>query len=61
MRTTRPHANIFEQAIKIDPNYARAYAGLSWTYELDYDFEWTDDDENTLKRALEIRQHGGAS
>jgi adenylate cyclase len=43
----------FEQAIKIDPNYARAYAGLSWTYELDYDFEWTDDDVNTLKLALE--------
>jgi adenylate cyclase len=43
----------FEQAMKIDPNYARAYAGLSWTYELDYDFEWTDDDEKTLKLALE--------
>ena len=43
----------FEQAIKIDPNYARAYAGLSWTYELDYDFEWTDDDEKTLKLSLE--------
>ncbi len=43
----------FEQARKIDPSYARAYAGLSWTYELDYDFEWTDDDEKTLSLALE--------
>ncbi len=43
----------FEQAIKIDPNYARAYAGLSWTYELDYDFEWDDDDAKTLKLALD--------
>ena len=52
--------DLFEQARKIDPNYARAYAGLAWTYELDYDFEWTDDDEKTLKLALEIRHHGGA-
>ena len=45
--------DFFEQAIKIDPNYARAYAGLSWTYELDYDFEWTDDDKKALQLALE--------
>jgi adenylate cyclase len=43
----------FEQAIKIDPDYARAYAGLAWTYELDYDFEWTDDDKRSLELALE--------
>ena len=45
--------DFFEQAIKIDPNYARAYDGLSWTYSSDYDFEWTDDDEKTLRLALE--------
>jgi adenylate cyclase len=43
----------FEQAMAIDPNYARAYAGLSWTHELDYDFEWTDDDAKSLKLALD--------
>ena len=26
--------DLFEQARKIDPNYARAYAGLAWTYEV---------------------------
>ena len=51
--------DLFEQARKIDPNYARAYAGLAWTYELDYDFEWTNDDEKTLKLALEIGRNGG--
>ena len=45
--------DLFEQARKIDSNYARAYAGLAWTYEDDYDFEWTDDDEKTLKLTLE--------
>ena len=43
----------FEQAIKIDPNYARAYGDLAWTHELDYDYEWTDNDEKSLELALE--------
>ena len=45
--------DLFEQARKIDPNYARAYAGLAWTYSSDYDFEWSDDYEKTLKLTLE--------
>jgi len=45
--------DLFEQAVKIDPNYARAYAGLAWTYSSDYDFEWTDDFDKTLKLVLE--------
>ena len=45
---------LFEQARKIDPNYARAYAGLAWTYADDYDYEWTDDYDKTLKLALEM-------
>ena len=49
--------DFFEQARKIDPNYALAYAGLAWTYELEYDYEWkTDDDEKTLKLALEMAE-----
>ena len=45
--------DLFEQATKIDPNYARAYAGLAWTYSSDYDFEWTDDFDKTLNLVLE--------
>ncbi len=45
--------DLFEQARKIDPNYARAYAGLAFTYSSDYDFEWTDDFDKTLKLTLE--------
>ena len=44
---------LFEKAKEIDPNYARAYAVLAWTYELDYDFEWTDDYDNAVKQALD--------
>ena len=52
--------DLFEQARKIDPNYARAYAGLAWAYADDYDYEWTEDFEKTLKLTLEKRQHSGA-
>ena len=41
-----------ELAKKIDPNYARVYAALAWTYEYDYDFGWTDDYRNAVKQAL---------
>jgi TolB-like protein/class 3 adenylate cyclase/Tfp pilus assembly protein PilF len=44
---------LFELARNIDPNYARAYAGLAWTYSSDYDFGWTDDFDTTLKLVLE--------
>jgi Tfp pilus assembly protein PilF len=42
-----------EQSKKKDPNYARVYAALAWTYELDYDLEWTDDYKNAVKQAFD--------
>ena len=47
---------LFEQARKIDPNYARAYAGLAWAYADDYDYEWTDDYQKTLKLTLDMAE-----
>ena len=44
---------LFELARKIDPNYARAYAGLAWTYSAEYDFEWADDYDKALRLAFE--------
>jgi adenylate cyclase len=48
--------DLFEQARKIDPNYARAYAGLAWAYADDYDYEWTDDYDKTLKLTLDMAE-----
>ena len=48
--------DLFQQSRKIDPNYARAYAGLAWAYADDYDYEWTEDFEKTLKLTLEMAQ-----
>jgi adenylate cyclase len=44
--------DLFEQARKIDPNYARAYVGLAWAFEMNYDYDWTDDYDKTLKLEL---------
>jgi TolB-like protein/class 3 adenylate cyclase/Tfp pilus assembly protein PilF len=46
--------DLFERARKIDPNYARAYVGLAWAYEVAFDYDWTDDYDKTLKLALEM-------
>jgi adenylate cyclase len=43
----------FELAKTIDPTYARAYAGLAWTYSLDHDFGWTDDYKQAVQKAME--------
>ena len=43
---------MFEQAIALDPNYAKAYARLAWTYHQDWVFQWTPG-PGSLDRALE--------
>ena len=33
---------MFERAIALDPNYAKAYVWLSWAYFIDWEFQWTE-------------------
>lgn len=54
-----PEANaaardLFEQARTIDPDYARAYVGLSWAHANDFDYEWTSDYAKTLQLVLDM-------
>jgi adenylate cyclase len=42
-----------EKAIELDPQYARAYAGLGWTYWNEWAFQWSQDPQ-TLGRAEEL-------
>jgi TolB-like protein/class 3 adenylate cyclase/Tfp pilus assembly protein PilF len=46
--------DLFEQAKKADPDYARAYVGLCWAYANDFDYEWTSDYAETLKLTLDM-------
>jgi adenylate cyclase len=45
--------DLFEKAIKIDPDYARAHAGLAWTYSTDHDYECSDDPAGDVKKVLQ--------
>ena len=45
---------LYEEAIAHDPYYARAYAGLSRTHNLDWRYSWVEDRAAALERALEL-------
>ena len=47
---------LYLQAIKLDPEYARAYAGLAWTYAMAYNEYWTDNPQGSLDCALDYAQ-----
>jgi TolB-like protein/class 3 adenylate cyclase/tetratricopeptide (TPR) repeat protein len=58
-----PEANrearrLYEEAIELDPEYARAYASLAWTYLTEHDERWGDPADKPLERALEIARRG---
>jgi adenylate cyclase len=58
-----PEANrearrLYEKAIEIDPDYARAYASLAWTYLTEHWERWADAEEQPLERALEVARRG---
>jgi adenylate cyclase len=58
-RKFTPEANraardLFEKARAADPEYARAYAGLAWTYAMDYDLGWTEDYDGAIKNVLDL-------
>jgi hypothetical protein len=39
----------FQHAIRIDPNYAQAYAGLGWAYVFDYMNRWSPNPDRSLE------------
>jgi adenylate cyclase len=47
---------LFEKAIALDPDYARAYADLAYTFELDARNGWADSRDETIRRASELIQ-----
>src|SRR5262245_8892915 len=46
---------LFQKALDLDPGYAAAYAGVSWTYLQDWYFFWSTDRES-LARARELAE-----
>jgi adenylate cyclase len=53
-KDSRVAQQLMEQAIQLDPHFARAYAALALIHADAYRFDWTDDPENTRQQALKI-------
>ena len=58
-----PEANhearrLYEKAIELDPDYARAYASLAWTYLVEHSESWGDPAGQPLERAIEFARRG---
>jgi adenylate cyclase len=51
---------LYEKAIALDPEYARAYASLAWTYYMEHDEKWGEAPEATLRCAFEAATKGVA-
>jgi adenylate cyclase len=47
---------LFEKAISLDPQFARAYANLAGTHRADWTYEWSPDLPASQQRALELAQ-----
>ena len=45
---------LFEKAISLDPQFARAYANLAGTHRQDWTFEWSQDLDASQQRALDL-------
>jgi adenylate cyclase len=62
-RTTRESNDearrLFANALELDPAYAAAYAGLSWTYLQSWQFAWSTDRDG-LERARELAERAVA-
>jgi len=55
----RPESNwharrLYEQARDLDPNYARSYAAMSRTFNVEWRYAWTKDPEAALNEALKL-------
>ena len=48
----------FEEAVKLDPNYGKAYSKIAWRHLFDAIYGWSDDAEASMAKALEVVERG---
>ena len=54
----REARRLYEKAIELDPDYARAYASLAWTYLVEHSERWVGAEDQPLERALDLARRG---
>ena len=47
---------LFERAIALDPAYAEAYAGLGWTYFMEWSWQWSQDPQALEQALAQVQQ-----
>lgn len=52
-QSTRSAIEHFQQAVAIEPRYAKAHAKMAWAHLINVTFGWADDQAATLKKARE--------
>ncbi len=50
----RRAGELFEEAIRLDPNYAKAYAKLAWVHIIDAAYGWSEDYDGSMAKGLEF-------
>jgi TolB-like protein/Tfp pilus assembly protein PilF len=55
---TRRAGELFEEAIRLDPNYTKAYAKLAWVHIIDAVYGWSEDYESSMAKGLEFATMG---
>ncbi|MGH6902448.1 MAG: adenylate/guanylate cyclase domain-containing protein [Geminicoccaceae bacterium] len=58
LEDNREARRLYEKAIELDPDYARAYASLAWTYLVEHSERWAGAEDQPLERALEYARQG---
>jgi adenylate cyclase len=54
--TNRYARRLFDEASRVDPGYARSYAGLARTFQEDWRYRWSDTPELCLEHAVTLAQ-----
>jgi adenylate cyclase len=49
----RRGGELFEEAIRLDPSYAKAYAKLAWVHIIDAVYAWSEDYDGSMAKGLE--------
>jgi adenylate cyclase len=49
---------LYQKAIELDPDYARAYASLAWTFLVEHSERWAGPEDQPLEQALRYARQG---
>ena len=52
----RKARELYQHAVELDPQFARAYSAMALTYTVEYRYGWTDDRQSSLREAQKLAE-----